>query len=109
MTTTTVRELSADERAEMARGKQVRVGGRTRTIPAASVPRYERMVEQVEAMFPGPERAHERRAALETAAAYLVEETAAEGIAEALHEAREAHEAAAAAARVFVVMAVDDD
>jgi hypothetical protein len=105
----TVRQLGADERAEMARGKQVRVDGRMRTIPALNVPRFENTVEVIEAQFPGPQREHERRAAIETAARYLLDEADAESVGAAYHEAREAYEAASAAARTFVLLAAEDD
>ncbi|QNJ58259.1 helix-turn-helix DNA binding protein [Mycobacterium phage Ellie] len=107
--TMTVRQLSEQEAAQMARGLAVNVGGRRRTIPAMNVARYENTVEQIEAMYPGPERAHERRAAIESAALYLVDEADAESVGNAMHEAREQYEAAIAATRLFVMLSVEDD
>lgn len=107
--TMTVRQLSEQEVAQMARGLQVTVGGRRRTIPAMNVPRYENMVEQIEALYPGPERAHERDAAIETAALYLVDDATADSVGAAYHEAREQWEAAMAATKAFVLLAVEDD
>ncbi|AFN37733.1 HTH DNA binding protein [Mycobacterium phage MacnCheese] len=97
------------EAAQMARGMQVNVGGRRRTIPAMNVARYENMVEQIEALYPGPERAHERDAAIEQVALYLVDEAEPETVGAAMREAREAYEAAMAATKAYVLLAVEDD
>lgn len=103
-----VRALSEQEAALVAKGLQVNVDGRRRTIPAMNVPRYENMVEQVEADYPGPENAHKRRAAIEAAARYLCDDLDAERMGDELAEAREVWEAASAAARMFVLLSVDD-
>ncbi|AEK09850.1 HTH DNA binding protein [Mycobacterium phage Pixie] len=97
------------EVAHMARGKQVTIGGVRRTIPAIDVERYERMVDQVDALYSGPEHTHERAAAVEQVGLYLVDDVDAEAVGAAMREAREAYEAAQAATRVFVLMAVEDD
>ncbi|ASR85238.1 HTH DNA binding protein [Mycobacterium phage SirPhilip] len=107
--TTTVRQLSAEERATMPRGLQVNVNGRRRTIPALNVPRYENTVEAIEADMPGPENAHRRLAAIDAAGRYLCdEENLPETIGDELAVAREAYEAATAAARMIVRLSVED-
>ncbi len=106
--TMTVRKLSEQEAAQMARGLQVNVAGRRRTIPAMNVARYENTVEYIEATMPGAHRAHERRAAVEAAALYLVDDLTASDAGDDLHAAREAHEAAAAAARTVVLLSIED-
>ncbi|AHB79568.1 hypothetical protein PBI_VALIDUS_38 [Mycobacterium phage Validus] len=106
--TMTVRELSEQEAAQVARGLQVNVAGRRRTIPALQVPRYENMVEQIEADYPGDENAHRRRAAIEAVARFLVDDLDAEGMGDELAEARERYEAASAAARMVVLMSIDE-
>ncbi|AYR01102.1 hypothetical protein SEA_LEMOND_37 [Mycobacterium phage LeMond] len=107
--TMTVRELSAEERAAMPRGLQVTVGGRRRTIPALNVPRYENTLEAIEADMPGDENAHRRQAAIEAAGRYLCDD---EGVAEAVGDelavAREEYERATAAARMIVLLSVED-
>lgn len=106
--TMTVRALSEREAEQMARGLQVNVGGRRRTIPAMNVARYENTVEAIEAAMPGEHREHERRAAIEAAALYLVDDLDATGAGDALHAAREEYEAASAAARWFTMLAIED-
>ncbi|ASR87206.1 hypothetical protein SEA_LASTHOPE_38 [Mycobacterium phage LastHope] len=107
--TMTVRELSDQEAAAMARGKTVSVGGTRRTIPAAHVPRYEEQVERIEAEWPGAENAHIRRAAIEAVGRYLCDEAdLPETIGDELAVAKEQYEAATSAARMVVRMAVDD-
>ncbi|QFP94824.1 hypothetical protein SEA_MARSHAWN_38 [Mycobacterium phage Marshawn] len=107
--TMTVRELSAEERAAMPRGLQVTVGGRRRTIPALNVPRYENTVEAIEADMPGDENAHRRHAAIEAAARYLCDEAdLPEAIGDELAVAREEYEKATAAARMVVLLSVED-
>ncbi|QFG14085.1 HTH DNA binding protein [Mycobacterium phage Curiosium] len=109
--TMTVRALSDQEVAAMARGKTVSVGGARRTIPAAQVPRYEDQVEQIEAEWPGAENAHIRRAAIEAVGRYLCaadDEGLVEAVGDELAVAKEQYEAATSAARMVVRMAVED-
>ncbi|ASR85921.1 hypothetical protein SEA_NIKLAS_37 [Mycobacterium Phage Niklas] len=107
-TTMTVRALSEQEAEKMARGLTVSAGGRRRTIPALNVPRYQNMVDQIEAEYPGPENEHRRRAAIEAAARYLCDDLDAEGMGDELAEAREVYEAATAAARMVVLLSIED-
>ncbi|QFG08426.1 HTH DNA binding protein [Mycobacterium phage Yunkel11] len=107
--TMTVRKLSDQEVAAMARGKTVSVGGVRRTIPAAKVPRYEEMVERIEAEFPGDENAHIRRGAIEAVGRYLCDdEGLAEVIGDELAVAREQYETATSAARMVVRLSAED-
>ncbi|ASR85734.1 hypothetical protein SEA_EDUGATOR_37 [Mycobacterium phage Edugator] len=93
----------------MARGKRVRLDGRDRTIPADRVQRYEDTVAALAERFPGPDHAHELKAAIDAAARYLVgDESTIHHIGEELAAARRRHEEATAAARVFVQLAADD-
>ncbi|AOQ29094.1 hypothetical protein SEA_HEDWIGODU_36 [Mycobacterium phage HedwigODU] len=106
----TVRKLSEQEAAAMARGKLVSVGGARRTIPAANVPRYEEQVAAIEAEWPGADEAHIRRAAIEAVGRYLCDEAdLPETIGEELAEAKEQYEAATSAARMVVRLAVEDN
>ncbi|ARQ95477.1 HTH DNA binding protein [Mycobacterium phage Shandong1] len=73
-----------------------------------NVARYQNTVDAIEAAMPGEGREHERRAAIDAAALYLVEDLDAERAGDDLHAAREAYEAAAAAARVFTLLAIED-
>ncbi|APC43632.1 hypothetical protein SEA_LILPHARAOH_32 [Mycobacterium phage LilPharaoh] len=106
--TMTVRRLSDQEAAEMARGLTVSIAGRRRTIPAAKVERYESWVEQIGREYASPEDEHRRRAAIEAVGRFLCDEDAVEKIGEELAEAREQYEAASAAARAVVLLAVED-
>ncbi|ASR85049.1 hypothetical protein SEA_PHELPSODU_37 [Mycobacterium phage PhelpsODU] len=107
--TMTVRKLSEQEAAQVAKGLPVNLGGRRRTIPAANVERYQATVESIEAEYPGDENAHRRKAAIEAAGRYLSNEAELpEVIGEELTIAREQYEAATAAARAVVNLSVDD-
>ncbi|WNM74124.1 helix-turn-helix DNA binding domain protein [Mycobacterium Phage Nergal] len=108
MTTMTVRQLSAEEMAEMARGKQVRIDGRVRTIPALNVARFENMCDTIEELYAGEERAHERAAAIKAAALYLCDDLDATGAGDELEAARTAYEAASAAARIVSNLSIED-
>ncbi|AVO25827.1 hypothetical protein SEA_PAOLA_37 [Mycobacterium phage Paola] len=97
------------ERTDMVRGKRVRLDGRDRTIPGDRVQRYEDTVAAFTELYAGPDHAHELKAAIESAARYLVgDEDAIHRAGEELAAARQKHEAAAAAARALVVLAADD-
>lgn len=95
----------------MARGKPVRVGGTVRTIPAAKVARFEAINAQLDDLFPddrGRDRSHERAAARQAAALYLLGDLDTYDAGDALADARRALDAAAAAARVVVMLANED-
>lgn len=92
----------------MARGRPVRIDGKVRTIPAASVPRFEAIEAQLAELYPGDEHVHERGAALRAAARHLIGDIDPGVAGDELDEARTEHEAAAAAARMVVMLTNED-
>ncbi|AXQ63212.1 HTH DNA binding protein [Mycobacterium phage Collard] len=97
------------ERTDMVRGKRVRLDGRDRTIPGDRVQRYEDTVAALTELYAGPHHAHELKAAIDSAARYLIgDEDAIRRAGEELAVARQKHEAATAAARTLVVLAASD-
>lgn len=66
-----VMTTAIDERADVARGRQVRIDGKVRTIPADLVPRFEEIERRVAERY--PDDPDLRAAALAAAATYLVD------------------------------------
>ena len=57
----------------MARGRQLRIGTKVRTIPAAKIARFDDIDATLRQLYPGPEHGHEYEAAIAAAATYLID------------------------------------
>lgn len=60
-----------DDGSDVARGRQVRIDGKTRTIPAGRVARFEALAQRLAEQY--PDRTDLARAALTAAAVYLLD------------------------------------
>ncbi|AHY26860.1 LamD-like protein [Mycobacterium phage ZoeJ] len=105
--TTAFADPTIEDGNDMARGKQVRIDGKVRTIPADKVDQYEAMAARIDALFPG-DRGHERQAALKAAARFLLGDLTVSGAGDDLDLARRAEQEAAAAARAVAILAIEN-